>query len=169
MNLRTELYSKASQAAGLPFEAVSGKTRQGDAPLARQIAHFHAKESLGLGCSEAARLFGVDHTTILHGVKRINGLFKSNDPRAIDMYRKFTGYSLDDVHRAHKVVYHTSGWFKVFDLYKKEIAVLSKQMLSREAFAATCEAAAKFFVTNGDELEVQMDKRDFIKLFTLVR
>lgn len=47
---------------------------------ARQIVFKLIKKYTSLSCTDAGRLFGMDHTTVLHNLTRISNLIEVGDP-----------------------------------------------------------------------------------------
>ena len=157
-----------SQAAGLPVAIVSSKRRVGKAPLARQVMYYHLFRAQRFNKSELGRMFGVDHTTIIYALRRVADLLQTGDELTSDLYSKISGMDMRKASKAHKVVYHTNGVFKVYDRWKNEMTELTGLLSNRQNFEEVCDSATRFFITNGDEIEIQMMRGDFIKLFTVV-
>jgi chromosomal replication initiation ATPase DnaA len=59
---------------GVERDLVLGVTRQAHAALARQVAMALAQRCLAYSLPRIGRLLHRDHTTVLHGVRRINRL-----------------------------------------------------------------------------------------------
>ena len=55
----------------MPRDLVLGVTRQADAVLARHVAMALAQRCLAYSLPRIGRLLARDHTTVLHGVRRI--------------------------------------------------------------------------------------------------
>ena len=58
---------------GLTVEDMMGKSRKAEVVMARQVWWWYIRDR-GCGYSEIGRLSGRDHSTVIHGVKRISDL-----------------------------------------------------------------------------------------------
>ena len=61
----------ASEVTGVPAELITGRSTNYKAVNARYIAWLMLKDKDGLGWSDIARMFGYDHSTVIHGVGKI--------------------------------------------------------------------------------------------------
>ncbi|WP_018629229.1 helix-turn-helix domain-containing protein [Niabella aurantiaca] len=162
------IYKRAADAAGVPFDDVNSTTRRGDAPLARQVSHYYLYKYYGLNKSELSRMFNVDHTTVIHGIRRVSELVQTGDAKAMEILGRFSDIDISAIDRAYKVVYHINNLFEIYDRHKNKIKELSSGPMTLAKFRSICGNASRFFITNGDEIEIQLNKVDFIKLFTVV-
>lgn len=61
--------------------ALRGETRARDVVYYRQAAQFVAYERLGLSYLKIGRLTGRDHTTVIHGIRRVRVLLETEPDR----------------------------------------------------------------------------------------
>ena len=67
-------------------EEIYSKSRKSLLVVARQIAMKIMKEVLEMPLTEIGRVFGKDHTTVIHGIKTINNAFDTNHKPIINCY-----------------------------------------------------------------------------------
>ena len=63
---------------GIPFEEIMGRSRKAEVVMARQVWWWFLRD-LSFGYSEIGRMFGRDHSTVIHGVNRVSDLIRLND------------------------------------------------------------------------------------------
>lgn len=65
---------------GFTFEQLASKSRRGEVALARHVAMFRVHKRHNLSLPQIGKLFGGrDHTTVLHGVRRIEAMIASGE------------------------------------------------------------------------------------------
>lgn len=70
---------KVSERLGIKTSELIGKSRRQDLVMARQAAMLICRLKFGLSYSELGRIFGGrDHATVMHGIKKVQELRKSN-------------------------------------------------------------------------------------------
>jgi hypothetical protein len=68
-----------AQSFGLSgIEALKEKTRRADVAVPRQVAMYVLRTKIGLSFPSIGRLFGLDHTTVMHGCNKIEELQKKD-------------------------------------------------------------------------------------------
>lgn len=73
----------ASLVFGVTLDEIKSTARTQRFVLARQAVYLIAREELGLSYPQIARHFGgKDHTTIMHGVRKLNGLVEHDEKLA---------------------------------------------------------------------------------------
>jgi hypothetical protein len=65
-------------------EVLSKRRRSATTVLARHVTLFVARAELGLSYSEAARCVGCDHTSVMHGVKRVAALIEKGEKLVLE-------------------------------------------------------------------------------------
>lgn len=66
------IISVCAKSNNVPIDAIFGESRSKFAILARQQAMWLAAKETGLSLAELGRIFGRDHTTVIHGIRREN-------------------------------------------------------------------------------------------------
>ena len=75
----------AARASGLPPKDVVSHRRTGDVILPRQVAMYLAKTMTTLSLPQIGRQIAKrDHTTVLHAVRKVEGLIASGDPKTLE-------------------------------------------------------------------------------------
>jgi chromosomal replication initiation ATPase DnaA len=69
---------------GISVEDMFSKSRRPEYVAARQVWWFYLS-SLGYGFKEMERIYGWDHSTVMHGVRKIGDLIRLRD-KYIDRY-----------------------------------------------------------------------------------
>lgn len=69
-------------------DEILGNNRKMDVSIVRQLYWKLLKEKKGFSYSEIARLNGRDHSTIVYGIKRVNGFLEMRDKETIDLWNK---------------------------------------------------------------------------------
>jgi len=64
-----DIVREVCKAHDIPREIVFSKTRKKNVPLARGLIYDRIRKELGWSYPKIGRLFKVDHTTVLHGIK----------------------------------------------------------------------------------------------------
>lgn len=72
------ILEEVAQLTGQSREQIMGQGRGADISRARQTAMFVCRVRLGLSYPELGRLFGRDHSTIIHAIKKIEKLRESD-------------------------------------------------------------------------------------------
>ena len=74
-----KIVNTVADVSGLSVKEMCGKSRVSNIKTARQIAMFLLSEELGLSTTKIALEVGVkDHTTVMHGIKKIRGDIKTD-------------------------------------------------------------------------------------------
>ena len=74
-----KIVDTVADASGLTVKEMCGKSRVSNIKTARQIAMFLLSEELGMSTTKIAFEVGVkDHTTVMHGIKKIRGDIKTD-------------------------------------------------------------------------------------------
>jgi chromosomal replication initiation ATPase DnaA len=68
----------------IPFLKVTGKGRLRKYVLPRQAIMYVLRKNTDLKLEEIAKMFGRDHTTVMHSIKAIEGLIQ-NEPSVLNM------------------------------------------------------------------------------------
>lgn len=80
--LPSEVLAAAAQALGVAAEDITGKSRQADIALARQLTAYACKQGLGMKLADIGQVLGgKDHSTVLHSITKIEQLVASSDAR----------------------------------------------------------------------------------------
>ena len=74
-----QIVEKVAKYYNLPVKEMCGKSRVAHIKNARQVAMFLLSQELNLSTNKIAAEVGVkDHTTVMHGIKKINNDLKLN-------------------------------------------------------------------------------------------
>ena len=92
-----------AERTGIPVSVIKSKTRKTETVVARQVYWFYLK-SQGFGYSQIARIFEMNHSTVVHGIKKIEGFISVNEPyvgRYLDIIKvnnyKLKSYDIEKV------------------------------------------------------------------------
>jgi chromosomal replication initiator protein len=91
---------------GLTREEIRGPARQRAVARPRQILMYLAREMTGQSLPQIGRYLGRDHTTILHGVRRINTLIAGQP------------YLAEAITECRNIIEHRGSWV---DAAKRQI------------------------------------------------
>jgi hypothetical protein len=69
---------------------IYAKSRERDTVLARHIAYKLMRENLMMSLKGISDVFGMDHSSVIHGLTRINDLLHANDALAKQKFRTVT-------------------------------------------------------------------------------
>jgi chromosomal replication initiation ATPase DnaA len=69
-------------------DEILGNNRKMDVSIVRQLYWKLLKEKKGFSYSEIARLNGRDYSTIIYGIKRVNGFLEMRDKMATELWEK---------------------------------------------------------------------------------
>lgn len=73
-----DIVSLVSRGFNLAPEDILGSRRKPDFVLARQVAMYLCRRKLGLSYPELGKAFGRDHSTVIHAIKKIQALPKTD-------------------------------------------------------------------------------------------
>lgn len=79
MLTKENLLSVISFVGGLSEDDIKGQNRARDLVLCRHAYYFLAREKMGLKLSQIGEVFGSDHTTVIHGIKKIKDMISIKD------------------------------------------------------------------------------------------
>ena len=79
MLTRENLLSVVSFVSGLPDDAIRSQNRARGLVLCRHVYYFIAREKMGLKLAEIGKVFGCDHTTIIHGINKVKDMVSIQD------------------------------------------------------------------------------------------
>ena len=77
-----------SQIVGVPVKDITGKRRHDHIVIARQLYWKLLREYHGVTFQHAGAMCGRTPSTIISGIKRVNGLLESGDKMALEMWGK---------------------------------------------------------------------------------
>lgn len=81
-----------SELAGVPVGELTGSSRFADVVTARQLYWKLLTERYGATYRYAGELTGRNHSTVLKGVRRVNGLLESGDRAAVEIWERVMNY-----------------------------------------------------------------------------
>lgn len=79
MLTRENLLSVISFVSGLSEDEIRSQNRARGLVLCRHAYYFIAKEKMGLKLAEIGEVFGCDHTTVIHGIRKIKDMISIED------------------------------------------------------------------------------------------
>ena len=79
MLTKENLLSVICFVSGLPEDEIRGQNRARGLVLCRHAYYFLAREKMGLKLVEIGEVFGSDHTTVIHGIKKVKDMISIND------------------------------------------------------------------------------------------
>jgi len=79
MLTKENLMSVICFVSGLPEDAIRGQNRARGLVLCRHAYYFLAREKMGLKLAEIGEVFGSDHTTVIHGIKKVKDMISIDD------------------------------------------------------------------------------------------
>lgn len=78
----------------LPEATLTHKTREGNAPAARQTIFWLARKYTKMSLKPIGQRLNRDHSTVVHGVDKINDLLDTNDKHSVTIR-----YAESELHR----------------------------------------------------------------------
>jgi hypothetical protein len=88
MLTKENLLSVICFVSGLPEDAIRGQNRARGLVLCRHAYYFLAREKMGLKLAEIGEVFGSDHTTVIHGIKKVKDMLSINDEITLNFINK---------------------------------------------------------------------------------
>jgi len=79
MLTKENLLSVICFVSGLPEDAIRGQNRTRGLVLCRHAYYFLAREKMGLKLVEIGEVFGSDHTTVIHGIRKVKDMISIQD------------------------------------------------------------------------------------------
>ena len=79
MLTKENLLSVISFVSGLPEDEIRGQNRARGLVLCRHAYYFLAREKMGLKLAQIGEVFGSDHTTVIHGIKKVKDMISIKD------------------------------------------------------------------------------------------
>lgn len=79
MLTKENLLSVISFVSGLSEDEIRGQNRARGLVLCRHAYYFLAREKMGLKLAQIGEVFGSDHTTVIHGIKKVKDMISIND------------------------------------------------------------------------------------------
>ena len=79
MLTKENLLSVISFVSGLSEEAILSQNRSRGLVLCRHAYYFIARNKMGLKLVDIGSLFGSDHTTVIHGIRKITDMISIDD------------------------------------------------------------------------------------------
>ena len=79
MLTKENLLSVISFVSGLPEDEIRGQNRARGLVLCRHAYYFLAREKMGLKLAQIGEVFGSDHTTVIHGIRKIKDMISIKD------------------------------------------------------------------------------------------
>jgi hypothetical protein len=79
MLTKENLLSVICLVSGLPEDEIKGQNRARGLVLCRHAYYFLAREKMGLKLAQIGEVFGSDHTTVIHGIKKVKDMISIND------------------------------------------------------------------------------------------
>lgn len=79
MLTKENLLSVICFVSGLPENEIKGQNRARGLVLCRHAYYFIAREKMGLKLVEIGEVFGSDHTTVIHGIKKVKDMISIED------------------------------------------------------------------------------------------
>jgi hypothetical protein len=79
MLTKENLLSVISFVSGLSENAIRSQNRARGYVLCRHAYYFLAREKMGLKLVEIGEVFGADHTTVIHGLRKIKDMISIGD------------------------------------------------------------------------------------------
>lgn len=79
MLTKENLLSVISFVSGLPEDEIKGQNRARGLVLCRHAYYFLAREKMGLKLAQIGEVFGSDHTTVIHGIKKVKDMISIKD------------------------------------------------------------------------------------------
>lgn len=76
---RENLLSVISFVSGSSEDAILKQNRTRGLVLCRHVYFYIAREKLGLKLAEIGEVFGCDHTTVIHGIRKIKDMISIED------------------------------------------------------------------------------------------
>jgi len=67
-----------SERINIPLSDIQSKSRKWEIVTARQVYSYFLRNN-GYNLNEICRIFGLNHSTVLHGIKKTEDLIKIND------------------------------------------------------------------------------------------
>lgn len=77
--IKDALLTEVSEQTGVSKKAILGDGRSDSVTIARRMVYKLAVEFFGLSSAKTGKLMGRDHTTVLSGIKSLNGWIEHND------------------------------------------------------------------------------------------
>ena len=79
MLTKENLLSVISFVSGLSEDEIRGQNRARGLVLCRHAYYFLAREKMGLKLAQIGEVFGSDHTTVIHGIKKVKDMISIKD------------------------------------------------------------------------------------------
>jgi len=79
MLTKENLLSVICFVSGLPEDAIRSQNRARGLVLCRHAYYFLAREKMGLKLVEIGEVFGTDHTTVIHGIRKVKDMISIQD------------------------------------------------------------------------------------------
>lgn len=79
MLTKENLLSVISFVSGLSEDEIRGQNRARGLVLCRHAYYFLAREKMGLKLVQIGEVFGSDHTTVIHGIKKVKDMISIKD------------------------------------------------------------------------------------------
>lgn len=86
--LRIHILAAVNQCTGHTLESLKIRSRKSALVLLRFVVFKLWKDQVGLHLTEIGDFFDMDHTSVIHGLKRINDLLDTKDPAATLCYKQ---------------------------------------------------------------------------------
>lgn len=88
INRFNEMISEFSKITGITEELILGKSRKNSITDTRHLYWYFLNEKAKFSVSEIAKLCGLDHSSITHGIEKIRGYLDSGDKWTVEMWNK---------------------------------------------------------------------------------
>ena len=79
MLTKENLLSVISFVSGLSEDEIRGQNRARGLVLCRHAYYFLAREKMNLKLAQIGEVFGSDHTTVIHGIKKVKDMISIKD------------------------------------------------------------------------------------------
>jgi hypothetical protein len=79
MLTKENLLNVVSFVSGLPEDEIKGQNRARGLVLCRHVYYYIAREKMGLKLVDIGSVFGSDHTTVIHGIRKVKDMLSIDD------------------------------------------------------------------------------------------
>jgi len=79
MLTKENLLSVISFVSGISENDIRGQNRARGLVLCRHAYYYIARKNMGLKLAEIGHFFGLDHTTVIHGINKVKDMISIND------------------------------------------------------------------------------------------
>ena len=79
MLTKENLLNVVSFVSGLPEDEIKGQNRARGLVLCRHVYYYIAREKMWLKLIDIGSVFGSDHTTVIHGIRKVKDMLSIND------------------------------------------------------------------------------------------